>query len=74
MKAFRSCADRRIAGVCGGLAANLGWSSFRMRLVWTLATIFTAFAGVIVYLVLWFLMPEEPLAFEPSPLQPWRRS
>lgn len=74
MKAYRSDADRVVAGVCGGLAANLGWSSTRMRIVWVLATGFTAFAGVIVYLALWFLMPEEPLTFEPAPLQPWRRS
>ena len=74
MRAFRSDDDRVIAGVCGGLAENLGWSSFRMRLVWALATFFTAFAGVIVYLVLWFLMPQSPPTFEPAPLQPWRRS
>jgi phage shock protein PspC (stress-responsive transcriptional regulator) len=38
-----------------------------------LATALTAFAGVIVYLALWFLMPKAQLAFEPAPLQPWRR-
>jgi phage shock protein PspC (stress-responsive transcriptional regulator) len=26
--------------------------------VWVVATIFTAFAGLIVYLALWFLMPK----------------
>lgn len=61
-----------IAGVCGGLAAQLGWSSFRLRLVWTLATVFTAFAGVLVYAALWYLMPVEPPSFESAPLQPWR--
>ena len=66
-----------IAGVCGGLAEHLGWSPFRMRVVWVLATIFTAFAGVVVYLTLWFLMPQEPPpapALNPPPLQPWKRS
>ncbi len=72
MNAHRSETDRMIAGVCGGLADNLGWSSFRMRLVWVFATVFTAFAGVIVYLALWFLMPKASPAFEPAPLQPWR--
>jgi phage shock protein PspC (stress-responsive transcriptional regulator) len=38
------------------LAQYLGWQAFHLRVVWVLATIFTAFAGVIVYLVLWFLM------------------
>ena len=36
----------------------LGWNSGRLRIVWVLATIFTAFAGVIVYLALWYLMPK----------------
>jgi phage shock protein PspC (stress-responsive transcriptional regulator) len=77
MKVCRSQNDRMIAGVCGGLAEHLGWSPFRMRVVWVLATIFTAFAGVILYFVLWFLMPKAPLApptFEPPPLQPWKKS
>ena len=63
-----------MAGVCGGLATHLGWSSFRVRLVWVLATVFTAFAGLIVYLVLWYLMPSEPPQFEQAVQQPWRRS
>ncbi len=63
-----------IAGVCGGLAENAGWSSTRLRIVWVLATVFTAFAGVFVYLALWYLMPKAPPGFEPAPLQPWKRT
>jgi len=73
MNAFRSKTDRRLAGVCGGLAAELGWSSFRVRLIWVLTTIFTGFAGALVYLALWFLMPPAPLDYEPAILQPWKR-
>ncbi len=73
MKACRSTQDKVVAGVCGGLAEHLGWSAFRMRVVWVLATVFTAFAGVFVYLALWLLMPKEPAHFESAPLQPWRR-
>jgi phage shock protein C len=77
MKLYRSRDDRWFAGVCGGLAKYLGWGSTKVRIIWVLATIFTAFAGVVVYFVLWFLMPKEPLpalTFEPPPLQPWKRS
>lgn len=74
MQAHRSPQNRVMAGVCGGLAAHLGWSPFRLRVVWVLATIFTAFAGGLAYLALWYLMPPEPAAFTPAPLQPWRRS
>lgn len=75
MKLSRSSSDRQLAGVCGGLAEYLGWDSGRLRIVWVLATLFTAFAGVLFYLALWYLMPETPPpkpAFEPPPLQPWK--
>lgn len=52
------------AGVCGGLAKTFGWSPVRLRVVWVLATIFTAFAGGILYLALWYLMPKESREFE----------
>ena len=71
MKLYRSQSDRSIAGVCGGIAENLGWSSTRLRVIWVLATIFTAFAGALVYLALWYLMPEEP-PYEPALMQPWK--
>jgi phage shock protein C len=48
MKACRSNTERIIADVCGGLAENLGWSVFRMRMVWVVATLFTSFAGGVV--------------------------
>jgi len=76
MQLCRSREDRDIAGVCGGLAKYLGWSSSRMRIAWVLATIFTAFAGVVIYLALWYLMPEEIGSspdIESPPLQPWRK-
>ena len=59
MNLHRSQDDCVLAGICGGMANTLGWSPFRVRLVWMIATIFTAFAGVIVYLLLWFLMPKR---------------
>ena len=77
MKLCRSNDNYRIAGVCGGMAEYLGWGAGRVRLVWTAATLFTAFAGVIIYLVLWFLMPRAtaaPKGFEPAVLQPWRKA
>lgn len=52
--------DRMIAGVVGGLARWLGWPSGRTRVAYVLLSVLSAaFPGIIVYLVLWFLMPEE---------------
>jgi len=75
MKLTRSTTDSVFAGVCGGLAESFGWSPSRLRVVWVIATLCTAFAGLVVYLALWFLMPKAktPLQFEPAGAQPWRR-
>ena len=71
---YRSRENSLIAGVCGGIAQHLGWSPLRLRIIWVLATVFTAFTGVIVYLALWFLMPKAQAGFEPAVLQPWKKT
>ena len=49
-----------IAGVCGGLAQWLGWSPGLVRVLFVLVSIFSAaFPGILVYVVLWILMPER---------------
>lgn len=58
-KFTRSIADRKIAGVCGGIARYFDWDPTIVRVVYTLLTVFTAFSGVIVYLILALVMPEE---------------
>ncbi|WP_455672630.1 PspC domain-containing protein [Phocaeicola sp.] len=50
---------RMIAGVCAGLAEYFGWDVTVVRVVYTLLTFFTVFSGVIVYVVLWIVMPEQ---------------
>ena len=51
--------NRMLGGVCGGLAEWLGWDPTLVRILYTLLTIFTAFSGLIVYLVLWIIMPRR---------------
>ena len=52
--------DKMIAGVCGGIADYFGWPSGRVRLVYVLLSMLSAaFPGVMVYLVLWLLMPKD---------------
>ena len=59
-KVTRSRRDRMIGGVCGGLAAYLGWSSTRFRIGYVIVSVLSAgFPGFLVYLALWFLMPED---------------
>jgi phage shock protein PspC (stress-responsive transcriptional regulator) len=58
MPLHRSNTHRWIAGVCGGLAEWLGWSPTMVRILYVVVSVLSAaFPGVIVYLVLWFVMP-----------------
>ncbi|TKS54219.1 PspC domain-containing protein [Luteimonas yindakuii] len=55
----RSINDRVLAGVLGGIARRMGWSSTAVRLGYiVLSVLSAAFPGVIVYLVLWLVLPE----------------
>jgi len=51
--------DALIAGVCGGLAEWLGWDPTVVRILYVLVSICSvAFPGIIVYLILWVVMPR----------------
>jgi phage shock protein C len=50
-----------VAGVCAGVARYLGWSPTRLRIGFVaLSVLSAAFPGVLVYAVLWLLMPPSP--------------
>jgi phage shock protein PspC (stress-responsive transcriptional regulator) len=49
---------RIIAGVCAGLAQRYGWSVFVVRLLFLLSLVLPG-SQVIVYLILWILMPNQ---------------
>ncbi len=58
--ALKRSKNRLIAGVCGGIAAWLGWDPTIVRLAYVLISVFSAaFPGIIVYLILWVIMPNE---------------
>lgn len=55
----RSRHDRMIAGVMGGIARRFGWNSTVLRVIFVIVSIASAaFPGILVYLILWLLMPE----------------
>jgi phage shock protein PspC (stress-responsive transcriptional regulator) len=57
---YRSSTDRMVAGVCGGLAGWLGWSATAVRILYVVLSILSAaFPGILVYLLLWIVMPQE---------------
>ncbi len=54
----RSQQDRIIAGVCGGIAEWLGWDPTVVRILYVLLSVCSAaFPGILVYIVLWIVMP-----------------
>ncbi|MFZ5561553.1 MAG: PspC domain-containing protein [Pseudomonadota bacterium] len=56
----RSRDNRMIAGVMAGLARYLGVDVTVLRIIYTLVTVFSgAFPGIVIYLILWLLMPPE---------------
>jgi len=69
---MRSSTDRRIAGVCGGVAEYLGVDSTMVRLVWVFVAIFpvTFLPGFLGYFVAWLIMPEVPAVVAPATAAP----
>ncbi len=57
----RSVANRSIAGVCGGLSEFFGIDPTVGRVAYVLASLFfgVIIGGVVLYLVLWAIIPER---------------
>ena len=52
--------NRMIAGVVSGLSEYFGWPVDRTRVAFVLLSVLSAgFPGILVYLLLWAVMPEE---------------
>lgn len=56
----RSRHNRVIAGVCGGLAEFFDISAFWFRLAFLIALIPGGVPGILVYLVMWIIIPKAP--------------
>jgi len=56
----RSRSDKMIAGVIGGLARYFGFDPTMARVLYVILSIVSAaFPGILVYILLWLLMPVE---------------
>lgn len=69
---MRSSRDKKIGGVCAGLAEYFDLDPTLVRIAWLLA-VFCAGTGLLVYLILWIALPLAPaspaLAVPGSPAQ-----
>lgn len=72
-KLYRSQSDRMIGGICGGLGAYLGIDSTVVRLLFVLiAAVSGGAPGVVAYIIMLFIIPEDPLSGNtpPPPVPP----
>lgn len=51
--------DRMLGGVCGGLAEYFGLDPTLVRIAYALLTAFTAFSGIILYPILYWIIPSK---------------
>ena len=67
---MRTVLDRKIAGVCGGLARYFQMDPTLMRFLWILVTIGVFPVGILGYIAAWILMPSEPMPVYTPNTQP----
>lgn len=60
-KLMRSRSDKKMAGVCGGLAKHLGINSTVLRFIFVAALFLSFNTFILVYIALAFVMPKEPI-------------
>ncbi len=57
---YRSRNDKILGGVCAGIAEYLEIDPVVVRLIWVIATLFSMGLGILVYIIAWIIIPEEP--------------
>ena len=55
---YKSAIDKKLCGVCGGIAQYFEFDSTLVRLAWVLFTVFGG-SGIIAYIVAALVMPTE---------------
>ena len=58
-KLYRSVSDKKLAGVCGGIAEYFGLDATLIRVGWALVSLFAG-AGILAYIVCALIIPQKP--------------
>ena len=58
-KLYRSVTDRKIAGVCAGVATYLNIDPTVVRIIWAVLGLFAGFS-IAAYIICAIIIPEEP--------------
>jgi phage shock protein C len=60
MKKLYRSSDRKLAGVCGGIAEYMEVDPTVVRILYLLLTLFSvAFPGILLYIILWIMIPDR---------------
>jgi phage shock protein C len=60
-KLTRSRTDRVMGGVCGGLGKQTDLPAWAWRVIFCVTALYF-FTGIVIYVILWIFLPEEPAA------------
>jgi len=58
-KLYRSRSDRKLAGVCGGLAAFFSLDPTLIRVLFVILAL-AGGSGIVIYLAMWIMVPSQP--------------
>ncbi len=67
IKLYRSRSERKIAGVCGGLAVYFKVDPFLIRLIFILFFL-AGGAALLIYVIMWLIVPLEPTKTSELPI------
>ncbi len=62
-KLYLSRKDKKLAGVCGGIAEYFNIDSTIVRLIWVIA-VFAVGTGILAYIICALIMPDPPIEIE----------
>lgn len=65
-KLYRSSRDKKLFGLCGGLAEMLNVDATLLRILLIVITIFTSGAVILIYIIAGLVVPKEPPVFNPN--------
>jgi len=66
-KLYLSSTDRKIGGVCGGIGEYYEKDPTLIRILFVLLSVFSFGSGIIIYLVMWLIVPKKPDGLQPRP-------
>ena len=60
-KLYKSSSNKKLCGVCGGIAEYFGVDPTLIRLLWVFGTLFVG-AGIVAYIISAIIIPDQPQA------------